>query len=238
MALHYAVVDVETTGIDARRDRVVEVACVVVDRAGRLLREFASLVDPGIPIHPAAQAVHGIRDDDVRYAPRLDELEALLLHFTADAVVVAHNAAFDRAFLPCLAARPWLCTMRFAKHMFPEAPRYANQALREFLRIDDPRLAGRQAHRALADALVTSHILAACLRRAHAVGVADDPVGLAASPIRLHALGFGRHRGQPIASIPSDYLEWVLAQGEGFGRDVRHSVEYEIDRRRATLAAG
>jgi exodeoxyribonuclease X len=224
MALQFAVVDVETTGIDARCDRVVEVACVVVDRAGRRLAEFGSLVDPGIPIHPAARAVHGISDDDVRGAPRLAALQPLLAALTAGAVVVAHNAAFDRGFLPFLAARPWLCTLRFAKHMFPEAPRFANQALREYLRIEEPRLAGRRPHRALADALVTSHILAACMRRAEAAGLADDPVALAAAPIRLRALRFGRHRGQPIAALPADYLEWILARGAGFSRDVVHSV--------------
>jgi DNA polymerase III epsilon subunit-like protein len=165
METRYAIVDVETTGFSPRDDRVVEVACLLVDARFRELASFATLVDPGRPIPPHATAVHGIRDCDVTGAPTLDSLASWLRALTAGATVVAHNATFDRRFLTCLEDREWLCTLRLARRAFPDAPAYGNQVLRRYLGVDDPRLAGRAAHRAFADVLVTAGVLRACSSR-------------------------------------------------------------------------
>jgi DNA polymerase-3 subunit epsilon len=88
--------DTETTGLD-RSDRLVEIG--VVDDAGAVV--FQSLINPGMPIPPAASKVHGITDEMVRDAPRLDAvtpaLRALLI---ADGEVVIYNAEFDQRFFP------------------------------------------------------------------------------------------------------------------------------------------
>ena len=165
MDIRYAIVDVETTGFSPREDRVVEVACVVLDGALREVASFSSLVDPGRPIPAYATAVHGIRDRDVAGAPSLAALRPRLRELTAGATVVAHNAVFDRRFLTCLEDREWLCTLHLARRAFPHAPAYKNQALRTYLGIDDPRLRGRTAHRAYADVIVTAGVLRACLTR-------------------------------------------------------------------------
>jgi DNA polymerase-3 subunit epsilon len=165
MDVRYAVVDVETTGFSPREDRVVEVACVLLDARLRIAGGFSSLVDPGRPIPHYATGVHGISDADVCGAPALAALVPRLRAATAGATVVAHNASFDRRFLDCLADREWLCTLKLARAAFPEAPAYGNQFLRRYLNIHDPRLRGRAAHRAYADALVTAGVLRACLAR-------------------------------------------------------------------------
>jgi len=166
----YAVIDVETTGFSPNNDAVVEIACVVVER-GRVLQTFSSLVNPGRPIPPYATGVHGIADDDVRDAPRLIELHAKLLQLTAGTTVAAHNASFDLSFLPFLTHRPSLCTLQLARHCYPGAPNYKNQTLRRYLRLDDePAIAALGTHRALADAMVTAHVLMRCLNR-----MAADP---------------------------------------------------------------
>lgn len=167
MAARYAIVDVETTGFSPREDRVVEVACVVVDAGFREVASFSSLVDPGRPIPAHATAVHGIRDRDVAASPTLAALRPRLRALTAGAIVVAHNASFDRRFLPCLEDREWLCTLHLARRAFPHAPAYKNQVLRAYLGIDDPRLRGRAAHRAFADVIVTAGVLRACLTELH-----------------------------------------------------------------------
>jgi DNA polymerase-3 subunit epsilon len=167
-AQRYAVVDVETTGFSPAIDRVVEIACLVVDADCRPLDEFVSIVNPGRLIPAFASSIHGIYDEDVAGAPRLDDLAGGLRALTEGAVVVAHNAAFDRGFLPFLHDREWLCTMRLAMQHFPNSPRHTNQALRTYLRVEDPRLAGRDAHRAYADAVVTAGILRHCLQRRNA----------------------------------------------------------------------
>ncbi|BDE06825.1 hypothetical protein WPS_21010 [Vulcanimicrobium alpinum] len=91
----YAVVDVETTGFDRMSDRVVEVACVLI-RGGREVDAFSTLVDPGRPIPERATAVHGITDAHVRSKPYLEVLSPELQRICEGAIVVAHNAAFDR----------------------------------------------------------------------------------------------------------------------------------------------
>jgi DNA polymerase III epsilon subunit-like protein len=161
----YSIVDVETTGFSPREDRVVEVACVVLDGALREVAAFSSLVDPGRAIPHYATAVHGIRDRDVAGAPALASLRGRLRALTAGTTVVAHNASFDRRFLDCLDDREWLCTLKLARRAFPEAPAFGNQFLRRYLGIDDPRLRALTAHRAYADAIVTAGVLRACLTR-------------------------------------------------------------------------
>lgn len=163
--MRYAVVDVETTGLSPARDRVVEMACVLV-RGRRVVERWQTLVDPGCPIPWYATRVHGITDEDVQGAPSFAFAQRRLYRFCCDATVVAHNAAFDLGFLPALQSLPSICTVRLARRAFPSAPNYRNQTLREYLKLDeDPELAVCGAHRAAADALVTAHVLMRCLDR-------------------------------------------------------------------------
>ena len=58
--------------------------------------------------------------------PREDAIQCLLGNVYNDTIVVAHNAEFDSKFIPELKC-PWICTMRSAKHVWPQAPGYSNQ---------------------------------------------------------------------------------------------------------------
>ncbi len=161
----YAVVDVETTGFSPASDRVVEVACVVI-QDGRVERRWSTLVNPERPIPVYATGVHGIADEDVAQSPTYAEVEGELFALCDGATVVAHNAAFDLGFLTALQQRPVICTLALARRAFPHAPNHKNQTLRTYLGIDrDPMLRGLEAHRALADAQVTGAILLRCLDR-------------------------------------------------------------------------
>ncbi len=110
-------VDVETTGMRAGRDRIIELAMVLFgyDAEGRVTgieARFDGLEDPGRPIPEEVVALTGIRDEDVA-GQALDEAAVAALLERSD-LVVAHNAAFDRAFLearfPAFAERPWACS--------------------------------------------------------------------------------------------------------------------------------
>jgi DNA polymerase III epsilon subunit-like protein len=168
----FAFVDVETTGIDARTCAVVEVAVQIVE-AGRVTATFESLVDPEMPISSFITALNGIDDAMVDGKPRLRELVPELIEHCRGAVVVAHNAAFDRRFLPFLAAHPSACSWRLAPKVVPEAPNHKNQTLRAFFGVDDPKLHGRRSHRALADVIVTRHVFFHCIERYVALGYDD-----------------------------------------------------------------
>jgi DNA polymerase III epsilon subunit family exonuclease len=169
----FAFVDVETTGVDARTCAVVEVAVQIVE-AGRVTATFESLVDPEMPIPAFITSINGIDDAMVDGKPRLRELVPELLDHCRGAVVVAHNAAFDRRFLPFLAAHPSACSWRLAAKVVPEALNHKNQTLRAFFGVDDPKLHGRRSHRALADVIVTRHVFFHCVERYVALGYDDD----------------------------------------------------------------
>jgi DNA polymerase III epsilon subunit-like protein len=195
-AATFAVIDVETTGLDSKADRVVEIACFRVS-GGSVVDRFGSLVDPGCEIPSRASAIHGIFGRDVAGAPTLACLEPRIRQMTADAVVVAHNARFDVGFLPFIAERPTLCTLRLARRLV-DAPSYRNRALRDFLRLELPGRVG-PAHRAEADAEVTAALLLELLRRyARGPYPATVPALLttAVRSIALSRFALRKHRGK------------------------------------------
>lgn len=100
---NYAALDVETTGLDAYRDRVIEAGVVLFsfDSEGAIVEEEAwgSLINPGIPIPASATAIHGITDLDISAAPFFRDVIVSLDSVLKGRVLVAHNAAFDSEFL-------------------------------------------------------------------------------------------------------------------------------------------
>jgi DNA polymerase-3 subunit epsilon len=153
-----AIVDLETTGTHAGRDRITEVGVVRVDAdaAGGVPRvhEWSTLVDPEIPIPPEIQALTGITDAMVRGAPTFSRVADDIRERLADSVFVAHNARFDHGFLKhefarigaAFSTRP-LCTVRLSRRLFPDADGHGLDAVAARHGIDVP-----QRHRALGDA--------------------------------------------------------------------------------------
>jgi exodeoxyribonuclease X len=215
----FLVMDTETTGIDPATCKVVEFAWVLTDLTGPRAAG-TTLVDPGVPIPAEASAVHHLVDTDVAGQPNLDQVLAYLpqhLRGFNPRAFVAHNAAFDSAFLPSLRQRPWLCTYRLARRLMPDLPAFGNQYLRYQLNLDVPEAQGLAAHRALADAYVTAALLRHLL-----TGVIGNPAwpqdipALAAhleEPMILKTCGFGKHKGTPWADVPQSYLTWMLGAG-------------------------
>lgn len=94
----YVVFDLETTGTDPGKDSIVEVGAVKVV-AGKITESFNCLVNPERPIPPAASQVNGITDDMVKNEYAFRDVVGDFYKFTRDAILVAHNAPFDIAFL-------------------------------------------------------------------------------------------------------------------------------------------
>ena len=116
----FAAIDMETTGLSPRVDRVVEIAVIQLDRELSPCGEFATLINPGRDI--GATHVHRITARDVVGAPRFEHVAPMLLDVLRGRVVVAHNVQFDVRFLHAEFARmgiglpelPVMCTMQLA----------------------------------------------------------------------------------------------------------------------------
>ncbi len=153
--LDLAIVDVETTGMSASSDRIIEVAVVRVSR-GNVVEEFSSLVDPERRISHRIRSLTGITNEDLRGAPLFRQIKDDLLRLLDGSILVAHNARFDYGFLRKEFEREkigyssrCLCTARLSRRLFPQFQRHSLDAIIERLSLGCPH-----RHRALDDAKV------------------------------------------------------------------------------------
>lgn len=92
--------DTETTGLDFREDRVIELGCIELFNRFPTGRTFHMYINPqGRPIHPDALAVHGIGMDKLEGKPTFAEIAEEFMLFIEGAKLVAHNAGFDISFI-------------------------------------------------------------------------------------------------------------------------------------------
>ncbi len=93
----FAVVDCETTGLGAPSDRIVEIAVVLLDDAGRPEGSWSSLVNPDRPV--GATSIHGIGVEDIARAPGFADISDTVAGLLESRVFVAHNVGFDASFV-------------------------------------------------------------------------------------------------------------------------------------------
>jgi DNA polymerase-3 subunit epsilon len=202
-ALTYVVFDSETTGLDPGRDRIVQIAAVRIVNRRLLSGElFDALVDPGRPIDKASIRFHGITDAMVAGRPPIAVVLPQFHRFARDAVLVAHNAAFDMAFLRRAEGeagvsfdQPVLDTLLISAVLHDHEPAHTLDAIAARFGI---ALVDR--HRALGDAMGTAQILLRMLDLLEAAGIATLGAALAATERatalrRRQRAQFGREPG-------------------------------------------
>lgn len=167
--LTFAVVDVETSGLDPKRHRIIQVAVVVTDAHGEIVDEWSTLVRPRFG-RPGPTHIHGLRRADLRHAPRFAAIAPTLVHHLHGTVVVAHNADFDWGFLSRELQRAKvpvpgvgrLCTLRLSRSLDPD--RQQRHRLADVC--DRLGIVVTQPHDAAADARATARALPALLAAA------------------------------------------------------------------------
>ncbi|MBM7694851.1 DNA polymerase-3 subunit alpha (Gram-positive type) [Peribacillus deserti] len=169
----YVVFDVETTGLSAVYDTIIELAAVKI-KDGDIIDRFESFANPHHPLSATTIDLTGITDDMVENAPEVDEVITKFKEWSEDSIFVAHNASFDMGFLNVCykklgfgkAANPVIDTLELGRFLYPEMK---NHRLNTLTKKFDIELT--QHHRAIYDAEATGYLLIKMLKDALEHGV-------------------------------------------------------------------
>lgn len=169
----YVVFDVETTGLSAVYDTIIELAAVKI-RDGEIIDRFESFANPHHPLSATTINLTGITDDLVENAPEVEEVLKDFHEWTGDAILVAHNASFDMGFLNVgykkidlgKATNPVIDTLELARFLYSDMK---NHRLNTLAKKFDIELT--QHHRAIYDAEATGYLLLKMLKDAAEKGI-------------------------------------------------------------------
>lgn len=178
--------DTETTGLDSREDRIIEIGGVELDNRFPTGRTFHAYINPqGRAIHPDALAVHGIGDADLAGKPAFPEIAGEFLAFIDGARLVAHNAGFDMGFLnaelarigaPAITSDRVVDTLALARRRHPMGPNSLDALCRRY-GIDNSR---RTKHGALLDSELLAEVYIELIGGKQAALVLDAVVAASA----------------------------------------------------------
>ncbi|MER8483152.1 3'-5' exonuclease [Mesorhizobium sp. M1322] len=185
------IIDVETTGLDPKKDRIVSVGAVRVDfrrfiaHSGDEVKTYYCTVNPECRIPAAASAVHGITDAHVAGEERFADIVDGLRDFVGSRPLIAHNCTFDRSFIdaecrratkPRLTTTGWYCTME--RMCFYERTRgnvRSRIGLQEAAELMCMPAHTSAYHNALQDALITMQLAAGIYMLDNKLEVGSQP---------------------------------------------------------------
>ena len=157
----YVAFDLETTGLSAQHDVIIEIGAVVMKR-GEVLDTFQTFVAPGRKLTPKIIDLTGITDEMLVGAPPIDEILPKFLEFVGGRPLCAHNADFDIGFVTAACERlniPFqptsLDTLILAQNLLPDLGKYKLNIVADFLSLPD-----FNHHRASDDAITCGYLLA------------------------------------------------------------------------------
>ncbi len=214
-------VDLEATGLDPREDRIVELAIVRAEDGLVLLHER---FHPGMPIPPAATAVHGISDADVAHCDGFALHAARVQAMLADAVIMGYNSrTYDTVMIDAELRRAGVPGLDLVALPEIDLFRVWTQSERRTLDLAVQRFLGHGhagAHSALSDAEALLPLARAMkgawaledydlLDRSRPPGEVDRSRRLRQEPGGEVVFNFGKHSGKPVRDH-DDYVEWML----------------------------
>ena len=196
--------DTETTGLDSKLDRVIEIGGVELENhfpTGRTLHLF---INPGDrKVHPDALAVHGISNSDLTGKPVFSAIAERFLEFIDGAILVAHNANFDMGFINAELARLGrdfigpdrvVDTLVLARRKHPMGPNSLDALCRRY-GIDNSR---RDKHGALLDSELLAEVYIELIggKQAALVLEAEAQIAVTGPSIAVTSIG---QRSTPLA---------------------------------------
>lgn len=154
----YTALDLETTGLNPKQDRIIEIGAVKV-RDGKTVDSFQTLVNPERVLDARVCELTGIDNEMLADAPRMEEVLSSLLSFIGEDILVGHRILFDYSFVKKAAVNQKLTfekkgidTLKLARKFLPELESRKLEYLCTYYQIE------HTAHRALGDAAATSEL--------------------------------------------------------------------------------
>lgn len=148
----YCVLDIETTGLSLKYDKVIEIGMLRV-RDGKIVDEYSQLINPHRYIDNYITSLTGITNDMVSGMPRIKEVKDDILNFIGDDILLGHHTSFDKNFLDasfdCEISNQYLDTLQFSRALYPYLMNHSLETMAEYLDLS------RNSHRALADCITT-----------------------------------------------------------------------------------
>ncbi len=221
--------DCETTGLDPKQDRIIEIACVIFT-FNTIIDQFETLIDPKQEIPEESQKIHHISQEMVKGKPTIEEVIPKILSMIDGHIIVGHGIEFDVAILienlkqlsyNPIPNFPYVDTLRLAR-LYGESPINSLERLREHFNIEF-----HGAHRAMNDVRVNIEVFK---KLSTSFRTTEELLSRLAKPIRLKTMPLGKHKGRKFDEIPIEYLEW--ASRKSFDSDLAYSIRSELKARK------
>ncbi len=226
----FVCVDCESTGLDPKQDRIIEIA-VATFSWDRILQERETLIDPECPIPETSQEIHKISQEMIEGKPKIAEVLPELLKLIEGHILVGHGIGFDISLIAEEAKRnqipttiekqSYFDTLRMAR-LYGESPVNSLQQLRHHFNIEP-----QGAHRAMSDVIVNIEVFKQLAKPYKTV---EELVLALQKPIRLKTMPLGKHKGRKFEEIPLEYLLW--AERKDFDQDLLYSIRLELKNRK------
>lgn len=221
--------DLELTGLDAEKDRIIEIAIAKFTFDG-IIDSFETLVDPEMIIPDTSIKIHHITQDMVSGKPKIQKLMPKILEMIGNYPIIGHGILFDlkiimneakRFLLPCpLDKNITVDTLRLAR-LYGDSPSNALKTLG--IHFNVPQDA---AHRAMSDVLVNIEVFKHLAKR---YGSLEKVLQILSKPVLMKMMPLGPHKGRLLKDIPLQYLLWAVRKD--FDQDLMFSIKKEISDR-------
>ena len=222
--------DIEATGLDTKRDRIIEIAAVRFT-FNQILESKENLINPGISIPEKTIAIHHITDDMVKDKPPIEAVLNGYLHLMNQHILIGHGITFDIAILDQAALQhgitshltklPYLDTLRMAR-LYGESPTNSLDTLRAHFNIQSCGM-----HRAMSDVLINIEVFK---RLSVQFKTTEALLKRLEKPILLKTMPLGKYKGRFFQAIPLTYLQWAVRQD--FDQDLLYSLKTELKKRK------
>lgn len=226
----FVCLDCETTGLDAKVERIVEIALVKFTFE-KTLESYETLIDPETPISEGSMAIHHITEEMIVGKPKIQEVLPEVFKKIDGHIVIGHGIKLDIDFLIESARRfqiphslhhlVTIDTLRLAR-LYGESPTNSLERLRQHFNIEP-----EGAHRAMSDVTVNIEVFKYL---ASSFKTTDQMLERLKKPILLKAMPLGKYKGRPFKEVPVEYLSWAVRAD--FDQDLIYSIKTELQKRK------